>query len=793
MDNPRRPRIASSHSTGRAAAGWTALALPLFVVLGSFLGGATQRWSEGIVLVAFALLLLARPPRISLGPILNTLALLFLALAATAFLPARWFLQPAWRVALTKDFGIPLASTLSVQPWLSFDCCATLLAGLAWLYYVATLDADLRDIRLAARVFAGGITALAALCIFLHLQHRALPFWHNVRNFGPYPNRNQTGDLFGISTLIVLACMQEDFRRDRKRWILWLASVGVLVAALILDFSRAGILILVVGVAAWLARLAFRKWTGAGVAVAVSVLLILLTALLLFGGETIARFHLRAGSDEAGMTSDYRWLIFRDTWAMIKASPWCGVGLGNFESVFALFRNVSRGVTRSLHPESDWLWLWSEMGWAAVAMVLIAGALFVRRAFPMKEGSNQRLRYAALVGAVLFALHGLVDVSAHRFGTFLAGTFLLGLSQFRPATASPNRWAPILFRLTGLLLLFVGLSWFFAWRRDLPLPGYLGVESAKRSAVFANRGYRFDEAISQTDQGLQWAPLDWQLYFTRGVARIGLKQPPNEALADFRRARFLEPSAWELPFQEGRAWLGAQPTLALTAWREALRRRFSDPAGLYSQMFPLAKEFDPRVLRQLGEFAQDNPSLTITYLENLPGEKFPAALQELLTRDPNLAQLDDTEKTRLFDLWSRREQLDDLVRTIQAHPDWLKFAWPGMARWHAQHGEFEQAWGLVRQYAPPPLLPVASGTQTIAQLEQKLYADPRDYAVGYSLYRAQTAAGKTDDALATVRHFTAQPDAPKYFFYLQAEAWAAKQNWERAWQSWREFHERAKL
>ena len=81
--------------------------------------------------------------------------------------------------------------------------------------------------------------------IYLHLTHSALPFWHNERGFGPFPNRNQTGDLFGISTVVVLGCMQDDFRRGHKRWILWLLGAGVLIAALILAFSRAGILILV--------------------------------------------------------------------------------------------------------------------------------------------------------------------------------------------------------------------------------------------------------------------------------------------------------------------------------------------------------------------------------------------------------------------------------------------------------------------------------------------------------------------------------------------------------------------
>jgi O-antigen ligase len=766
-----------------------ALALPLVVIFASFLSGATTRWSEGIVLVVFALLLFVRPPRVSLGWPLNALAILFLALAATAFLPARWFFLPDWRTALTNDLGVQLASTLSAQPWLSLDSCVTLVAGLAWIYYVTALDVELRDVRLAARVFAGGMIAFAALCILLYLEKRALPFWHNVRNFGSYPNRNQTGDLFGISTLVVLACMQDSFRRGHKRWLLWLAGAPILVAALILDYSRAGILILVVGAVAWLARLAFRKWSGASVAVAVSLLLVLLTGLLLFGGETIARFHLRGGSDE-GVTSDFRWLIFRDAWTMIKASPWCGVGLGNFEGVFALFREASHGVTRSLHPESDWLWLWSEMGWPSVAIVLVALALFVRRAFPLKEGTNQRLRYAALIGGLLFSLHGLVDVSGHRFGTFLCGTFLFGLAQLRPIARPPSRWPPILFRLTSLLLLAAGLTWFVAWRDQLLLPGYVGVENAKNAAAFANRGDRFAEALVLDNRALDWAPLDWQLYFSRGIARIGARQPAASALADFRRARFLEPSAWELPFDEGKVWLGLQPGLALSAWREALRRS-SNPSAIYSQMFALAAQLDHRALPGLGNFATGDPRLTITYLENIPADKFAPALQQLLARDPDLKEFDTVEKKRLFALWSRHEPLDGLVRATTAHPDWLEFAWPGVARWQAGRGEYREAWRLVRQYSAPPPMPVSSGAGSLPELERKFIADPRDYANGYALYRAQLATGKSDDALSTIRHFTAQPDAPAYFSYLEAEGWAMQQNWQRAWQSWDDFRERA--
>ncbi len=773
-------------SGGTPAASWVAIVLPLLVVGAAFLGGATQRWSIALVLGFFALLLLVRPPRFSLGPALNLIALLFVGLATAAFLPARWFILPHWRVALTKDFGIQLASTVTAQPWITGESMILLVAGLCWIYYVATLDANLRDIRLAARIYSAAIIALAALCLYLRYRGTALPFWHNERGFGPFPNRNQTGDLFGISTLVVLGCMQDDFRRGHKRWLVWLFGIGVLTAALIYAFSRAGILILIVGVTAWLVRLAFRKWSGGGIAIAISAMLTLLAGLLIFGGETIARFRPALGSSDS-IPSDYRWLIFRDAWTMIQASPWCGLGLGNFESVFALYRDASRGVTRSLHPESDWFWVAAEMGWPALILLLAAAVLFVRRAFPLREGTNQRLRYAALVGAILFLLHGFVDVAGHRLGSFLAGTLLLGLAQFRPLDSTPRRWPPILFRFLGLFLALVSLTWFFGWRRGLPVPGRLGVENAKQGAVVANRGHRFADAVVLLDRGLEWAPLDWQLYFLRAVARVGQRETPAAALDDFRRARFLEPNAYQLPFEEGKAWLGWQPTLAITAWREALQRRGANEAGIYALMLADAANYDARVHEALREFAINRPGLTINYLETATRPQFEAALHQLLGSDPELQRFTPEQKQRFFELWSGRDPLDELLRNVQTHPEWLEYAWPGVARYHAGRHEYEEAWQLVRRYAPRPTLPQPAPDSSIPELEKKLYTNPGDYAAGYALYRAQIDAGKTDDALATVRHFTARPDAPPYFHYLQAEAWATKENWERAWQSWESF------
>src|SRR5205814_139633 len=140
----------------------------------------------------------------------------------------------------------------------------------------------------------------------------------------------------------------------------------------------------------------------------VSFLLILVSVLLFAGGPTLERFHLQKFAG-----SDFGWLIFQDAWQLIRSSPWVGLGLGNFESVFAIFRDASHGTSRSLHPESDWFWVLSEMGWLAIPLVILGALLLIRRVAPLEVGTNQRFRLAALIGALMFALHGLVDVSGH--------------------------------------------------------------------------------------------------------------------------------------------------------------------------------------------------------------------------------------------------------------------------------------------------------------------------------------------------------------------------------------------
>src|SRR5262249_19543195 len=354
---------------------------------------------------------------------------------------------------------------------------------------------------------------------------------------------------------------------------------------------------------------------------------------------------------------------------------------------------------------------------------------------------NQRYRLATLIASILFALHGLVDVSGHRVGTMFAAIFLLGLSIHRPHDFRRSRSIPILFRLVGAILLVIGVSWVVAWRGHQLLPGSIGVTNTKSLAIIDNRERKFSETIAITTKALEWAPLDWELYFSRAVAEAGLKQM-DAALTDFRRARFLEQTSYELPLAEGNVWLSSQPVLAAAAWREALRRAGPHRATVYSSMLSKASLRNREVGQILAEMGVSDHNLALPYLARITGGDFNRALGKVLENDPDLKSFTETEKLALFTYWSERGDSEKLSRAAETHPDWLPYAWFGLAKYHASKNDYKAAYGLTERYGDPVALPRLSSNADLLQLESQYRAAPDNYAIGYALYRAQEQASR---------------------------------------------------
>jgi tetratricopeptide (TPR) repeat protein len=506
--------------------------------------------------------------------------------------------------------------------------------------------------------------------------------------------------------------------------------------------------------------------------------------LLFAGGPTLERFHLQKFAG-----SDFGWLIFQDAWQLIRSSPWVGLGLGNFESVFAIFRDASHGTSRSLHPESDWFWVWSEMGWLAIPLVILGALLLIRRVAPLEVGTNQRFRLAALIGALMFALHGLVDVSGHRVGTAYSALFLLGLSLHRPTKLLCSKITEWTFRVLGLALFAIGLSWPVAWRSMAMLPGSVGANNAKQLAVVANRGHNFAESINLTTRALNWAPLDWELYYLRGAAEVAQREPEQKALDDFRRARFLEPNSESVPLQEGFVWLRSRPDLAEMAWREALRRAGTQRKDVFRDIMFTADLRDPTALPIIRRLAFSEHDLALAYFEQLNAQEFRPAFSKFFDADPDLTAMTPEEKREFFQLWDSRGDINALVAVVNKHPEWLQYTWRTVAKYRAGSGDFRGACELMQKYDSKTVLPPEETGQSLERLRDRVYRGTNDFSAAYTLYRQQINRGSIDDALATIRHFTFNRNPPVYFHLLEAQAWAAKNNWEKSWSAWSKFEE----
>jgi hypothetical protein len=267
---------------------------------------------------------------------------------------------------------------------------------------------------------------------------------------------------------------------------------------------------------------------------------------------------------------------------------------------------------------------------------------------------------------------------------------------------------------------------------------------------------------------------------------------PQIALDDFRRARVLEPTSYSLPLEEGFVWLRmGHRSLASAAWAEAVRRAGTDRRNVFRTIILTASMRDAiaRAILQKLAFAQS--TLALDYLAQIPATEFRDALTIFLQPDPDLKGLTSEEKRELFQLWRERGGLSSLVAVIERHPEWLPLAWRAMASARAVAGDFQGACALMQKFCSETTLPAFETGQTLEQLRARAYQGANDFAAGYSLYREQMNRGQTDEALATARHFVDQSSAPAYFHLLEAQAWAANQDWRRSWNCWIAF-EKAK-
>ena len=753
------------------------------------MGGSTELWEQALITFLAGLLILIAPSQRSLGsvPLFIFAALMFLALAA--FLPAAIF-SSSWRNHLVDDLHLHLPVTRTPQPWLTAQACCLLFVGGTWAYYVLAQEWTTEERLLFARLLVFGLAILAALAVAAFTFDFHVPTWNQEENRGWFPNRNQTADVLALGGVIAYGLIFDGLRRKRRSLLLWLGALAALDAALVISYSRAGILMFFGGIALWHVfpsgqprrRQSSTKW----MAVGLTIVFVLLSLFFVFGGTTLSRFE---GPLRSIGENHFRWAIQADALRFSQKSPVLGVGLGNFEPLFATARQASVNADRAIHPESDWLWAIGEMGWLTPVLLLGVIIWWARRCLPFEPKPGESLRRALFVAGVLFVAHGFVDVSGHRIGSFFVALVIFSLAMRPPRNAPPSARAIGIFRGAAIGLILIAAWWESSAWGFSPLPTSATVDQDEAAIDQALARGQLTIMEAKANDALSVAPINWHLYFQRAYAETFQAGKLVRASADFLTARQLE-GRWVGPcFDEGLTWLAAgQPDLCLDAWEEALHRAPEAEASTwYNEMLSHSRGND-EVKAGLLDLARDRLERQLIFLDYASPEEVQQILAGILAKDPNLDRLDRKQQKILFQAWWDQGDRAALTRSLSEHTAWLKAGWFFTAQACASRNDFQGAWAAITQHAPRPLIPAISSDKSIEELQTAFSEESDNLSSGVLLYFAEMKAGHVDDAITTARLLEKDPKCPRYVFYLEAQAWATKDQWELAWRAWWKYH-----
>jgi hypothetical protein len=293
------------------------------------------------------------------------------------------------------------------------------------------------------------------------------------------------------------------------------------------------------------------------------------------------------------------------------------------------------------------------------------------------------------------------------------------------------------------------------------------------------------------NEALRITPLSADLYYARAVARVGEGFSVHGAAWDFGTARFLEPRWIQICLSEGLVWMEADQTvLALDAWIEALRRAGARAPEYYGRMLGWTQK--KTLLRaQLAMLARSSPDYFVVFLQASDRIECELLIGKLLDAEPALESFTSEQRKGLFAVWNQKGDRSSLIAHLLANPVWQKEGWLWLAGSYAANKEFERAYRIAREAIAVPTLPTFGSSQSLPDLERAYRLRGGDFQAGLQFFFAQRAAGMTGEALVTLKTLQEPKERPAYLAFMEAEIWAEKEEWEKAWDALRRFSEKS--
>lgn len=643
MDSPWH----SPRCRGVFAAFWVILFATSFFVEGGWSG------FHGLIVGAVGVLILLRPPAFRIPRLWWILAAVFLTASCAVFLPAACLPMPGWRTQL-EALGVNTGPLVAIQ-WrqaaegLALQA-AILLAGL-WLVGHRVSAPGVRRWSLA---FVVGV-AVYAVVARLTQDTSTTDATSAAASYGFFPNRNHTATYLAMGALCGLGVSLQALRNQHfvRLAVGGTATAICLWAVSTWSISRAGILLVLIGLALWIPLLG-KSYLGRHGLWALGLMLLTAIGGFVLGESevkdrlagTFETLEMAAGpapaslgmpregdssGDGSGADFDARIPIYRDTLRLIGAFPLTGVGVRQYTHILPQYRKhtVVAGAngTGYIHPESDWLWVAAESGVPAVLALASLVGLALRKALRgVIDGRDRALRAGCLVAAALVPIHGLFDVPGHMISLAWSACLLFALSLHVPSGETPPP-APrrLPFRVLGLTLTSAGLLLLAAQWAGGPSPAIalpattlatvvrLQVEDEELAAKAEAAG-RIHNPPPAQDKLLKAyhllaatrksCPLHRELVRYQGYLAVYLDLEPRTADPLLALDRFLDPLWVRLPLWQGENLAETRPQATAALWQDALQR-----AQSLDRLDPQNSWTSPRTLEEIRRFARSRPDL----------------------------------------------------------------------------------------------------------------------------------------------------------------------------------------
>jgi O-antigen ligase len=720
-------------------------------------GGGYTVWSQGLIVALIGGWLLWRPPVGGGSPLLNA---------------AGW-----GGIGLV---GLHAMGVVSAQPWVGAETLVLLVAAIGWLFAMSALNVDPERRRrimgqLVIVVAAAGY--ISALCQQLGYHYPLSP---RLQTFSFFANRNQAGLFYAVGGVLAFGLALESLKRNTTRVVYNVIGCGGALLGLLISLSRAGVLLFVVGCLAWLILSLRRqrdeqrpvRWDWRGLA---PLVLWLAVALLFLGGRTSERIRDMLAIGPVA-TGESRWVIYRDAWDMALAAPWFGHGVGNFAATFPQFSAVIPTDRQIIHPESDWLWWFTELGMAGVVLCGLL-ALGLWAATRQQRRQTDRYRKLAALGLALCAAHSFVDVSLHRMGILLLAGLLFGLCRIsRQHDDAPLRalcLPPPVWRGIGSGLVAIGALWVLASVFGWPLHTRLVMAHAEKAVARAVVDSTGLPAARTAVRRLERArPIEWQTYALAGRLAL-LDGDLTTARQQFRLVQQRFPGQPRVQLMAGDWLRGVDPVEAQVYYRAVFER--ATPRHDLNEWFRL-------------RLPQPLNASQVAFWEPL-SRLHPDYRSLLLQRvdDPTFVRLfgRDLAARLPFEHWSPRVVMAHMRRMIRLqhrpaleaffdrHPAMVDRYWLPAAHLRVLAGDLTQADALLAANISEPAMPVYGEKSTPAFLRGQLRFNPRDYAAAGALVRRYHADGEVRAALQLIEGLPGGNAVPRFFLY-----WRARLLWE---------------